>query len=48
VWLTREVCAQGNVFVLGSGKNPAISLPRAKGIKHSIIEEAARRAQKAK
>jgi len=42
-WATR----QGNVFVLGTGKQPAISLPRNKGIKHSIIEEAARRAQKA-
>lgn len=42
-WATR----MGNVFVLGTGKQPAISLPRSKGIKHSIIEEAARRAQKA-
>jgi len=42
-WATR----QGNVFVIGTGKTPSISLPRSKGIKHSIIEEAARRAQKA-
>mmetsp|Transcript_89493 Transcript_89493/g.239316 ORF Transcript_89493/g.239316 Transcript_89493/m.239316 type:complete len:266 (-) Transcript_89493:314-1111(-) len=41
-WATR----QGNVFVLGSGKTPAISLMRNKGIKHSIIEEANRRVQK--
>jgi len=42
-WATR----QSNVFVLGTGKQPAISLPRNKGIKHTIIEEANRRAQKA-
>jgi len=41
-WATR----QGNVFVLGTGKVPAISLMRNKGIKHSIIEEANRRLQK--
>ncbi len=41
-WATR----QGNVFVLGTGNTAAISLPRNKGIKLTIIEEAARRAQK--
>eukprot|EP00287_Rhodomonas_sp_CCMP768_P012096 CAMPEP_0196725636 /NCGR_PEP_ID=MMETSP1091-20130531/7119_1 /TAXON_ID=302021 /ORGANISM="Rhodomonas sp., Strain CCMP768" /LENGTH=263 /DNA_ID=CAMNT_0042067935 /DNA_START=34 /DNA_END=825 /DNA_ORIENTATION=- len=42
-WATR----QQNVFVLGTGNTAAISLPRNKGIKLSIIEEASRRAQKA-
>jgi len=29
----------GNVFVIGEGAKPAITLPRQKGIKLSIIEE---------
>lgn len=28
-----------NVFVIGDGKNPAISLPKGEGIKLSLIEE---------
>lgn len=34
-----------NVFVIGTGKKPAISLPSGKGIKFSIIEERERRLQ---
>jgi small subunit ribosomal protein S4e len=41
-WATR----QGNVFVLGTGATASITLPRSKGIKLSIIEEASRRLQK--
>jgi ribosomal protein S4E len=37
----------GNVFVIGSGSKPAISLPKGKGIKLTIIEERAARANKA-
>ena len=29
----------GNVFVLGDGKTPAISLPKGEGIKLSLLEE---------
>jgi len=29
----------GNVFIVGDGAKPAISLPRAKGVKLSVIEE---------
>ena len=32
-----------NVFVIGTGKKPALSLPRGNGIKYSIIEERERR-----
>jgi small subunit ribosomal protein S4e len=32
-----------NVFVIGEGKKPVISLLPAKGIKHNIIEERERR-----
>ena len=28
-----------NVFVIGDGKTPAISLPKGEGIKYSLIEE---------
>jgi hypothetical protein len=35
------------VFVIGTKATPVISLPRQKGIKHGIIEEARRRAEKA-
>jgi len=28
-----------NVFVLGSGENPLVSIPKAKGIKYTVIEE---------
>lgn len=30
-----------NVFVIGKGNKPLISLPKGKGIKTSIVEEAA-------
>lgn len=39
--------SQTNVFVIGTKATPVISLPRQKGIKHGIIEEARRRAEKA-
>jgi small subunit ribosomal protein S4e len=42
-WATRG----SNVFVIGTKANPVITLPRHKGIKHGIIEEARRRAEKA-
>ena len=42
-WATRGT----NVFVIGTKATPVISLPRQKGIKHGIIEEARRRAEKA-
>ena len=29
----------GNVFIIGDGAKPAISLPKAKGVKLSVIEE---------
>lgn len=29
----------GNVFVIGSGNRPLISLPKRKGLKKSILEE---------
>ena len=29
----------GNIFVIGDGKKPAISLPKGEGIKLSLIEE---------
>jgi len=38
---------QSNVFVIGTKATPVITLPRQKGIKHGIIEEARRRAEKA-
>ena len=36
----------GNVFVIGEGSSPMISLPKRKGIKKSIIEERAERPPK--
>ena len=33
----------GNVFTIGKGTKPWISLPKGKGIKLSIIEEARKR-----
>jgi len=33
-----------NVFIIGDATNPAVSLPRSKGIKKSILEEAEERA----
>merc|ERR1712205_72352 len=42
-WATRGT----NVFVIGTKATPVITLPRQKGIKHGIIEEARRRAEKA-
>jgi len=38
----------GNVFVIGEGSKPMVSLPRAKGIKLSIIEERDNAANKEK
>ena len=37
---------QGNVFIIGQGTKPWVSVPKGKGIKSSIIEEARRRQQK--
>ena len=34
----------GNVFTIGKGSKPWITLPRGKGIKLSIVEEAKKRA----
>eukprot|EP00741_Cyanophora_paradoxa_P022055 tig00021433_g21290.t1 len=36
-----------NVFVIGKGNKPSISLPKGKGLKLSIIEETAQRTEKA-
>lgn len=36
----------GNVFVIGSGNRPLVSLPRRKGIKMSVLEERALRPPK--
>ena len=36
----------GNVFVIGEGTTPAISLPKRKGIKQTILEERALRPPK--
>jgi small subunit ribosomal protein S4e len=36
----------GNVFIIGEGNTPAISLPRGKGIKLTILEEAAQGGKK--
>jgi hypothetical protein len=38
---------QSNVFVIGHKQAPLVTLPKNKGIKHGIIEEARRRAEKA-
>jgi len=37
----------GNVFVIGDGKEPAVSLPKGKGIQLSIVEERDLRTKKA-
>ncbi|MGV7501799.1 hypothetical protein PJJ92_29910, partial [Mycobacterium kansasii] len=37
---------QGNVFIVGKGTKPWVSLPKGKGIKLTIIEEARKRMQK--
>jgi len=29
----------GNIFIIGDGKNPAISLPKGEGIRLSLIEQ---------
>ena len=34
---------QGNVFTIGKGTKPWVSLPKGKGVKLSIIEEARKR-----
>jgi ribosomal protein S4E len=38
---------QANIFVLGEASKPAISLPRGKGIKQTILEEKAAREKRA-
>lgn len=38
----------GNVFIIGDGSKPAISLPKAKGVKLSVIEERDQAAKDAK
>ncbi len=38
----------GNVFTIGQGTKPWISLPRGKGLKLSIFDEAKKRASSAK
>ena len=43
-WATRL----SNVFMIGTGDKPDISLPKSKGIKIGIIEERARHEAKAK
>jgi len=35
-----------NIFVIGQGSKPLVSLPRGKGVKHTIIEERDRRLEK--
>jgi len=37
-----------NVFVIGDGQKPLVSLPRGKGLKNSVIEERDRNAKKTK
>ena len=37
---------QQNVFILGSGSEPAVSLPKAQGVRLSILEEAAAKKRK--
>jgi len=39
---------KGNVFVIGDGAKPAISLPKAKGVKLSVIEERDQKEKKSK
>jgi ribosomal protein S4E len=38
---------QANIFVLGEAAKPAISLPRGKGIKQTILEEKAAKEKRA-
>ena len=37
------VCRMGNVFVIGKGTKPWISLPKSRGIRVSIMEEREKR-----
>jgi len=46
-FIVDPIRQQSNVFVIGTKATPVITLPRQKGIKHGIIEEARRRAEKA-
>jgi len=39
---------KGNVFIIGDGAKPAISLPKAKGVKLSVIEERDQKEKKSK
>ena len=41
------VCSIGNVFIIGDGKEAAVSLPKGKGIQLSIVEERENRQKKA-
>ena len=43
----RTNCTRlGNVFVIGTGSKPNVSLPKRKGIKQTILEERALRPPK--
>lgn len=33
----------GNIFIIGDGKEPAISIPRGEGLKYTLLEERDRR-----
>lgn len=33
----------GNIFIVGDGKEPAISIPKGEGIKYTLLEERDRR-----
>jgi len=37
-----------NVFIIGDGKNPAVSLPKGKGISYSVVEERDEKKKKSK
>jgi len=39
------VCRLNNVFIIGKGNKPWVSLPRGKGVRLSIAEERDRRIQ---
>ena len=43
IFLNFLFCRLNNVFIIGKGSKPYISLPRGKGVKLSIAEERDRR-----
>jgi small subunit ribosomal protein S4e len=45
---TQFATRMGNVFTIGQGTKPWITLPRGKGIKLTIVDEAKKRAQAVK